>query len=141
MTNEQLVKGEDISELFKKSGETSFSFEFAGKEWGFTYKELSWQEHFQAIEDAWDLKTVMGDNGEDESERSFNAARYYEDVLLRTVVKCPGGVSLTGSYLRQLDSKVIAKMLPMVPSPLLGEGLAGSKKDLPDSTDEEEQSA
>ena len=136
MTDE-VVRGEDIQELFKKSGEHPFSFEFAGKEWTFVYRELTWQEHFQAVEEAWDVKTVVGPNGEEELERYFNASRYYEDVFLKAVTKCPGDVSLVRSYLCQLDSKVITRMLPMVPSPMLGEGAEESKKDLAAASTEE----
>ncbi len=133
---EELVKGEDIRELFKSTGEHPFSFEYVGKVWEFRYRELEWTETFQAIEDAWDLKvTIDPETGEEETERSFNPARYYEDVFMMAIVKCPGDVLLTRTYLRQLDAPVIAKMVAMVPSPLLGEEIAKSKKGSAGTTD------
>ncbi len=116
--------GQDITELFRTPGEREHEFEHAGKTWKFTYRTLTWGQHMGAVEECWGSK--INDNGEPETV--FDIHAYYVKVLLDAVVKCPGNVSLTKTYLEQLDSSVLWKMLDMVPGPVLGAALEEAKK-------------
>ncbi len=116
--------GQDIQELFKLPGEREHEFEHGDKTWKFKYKALTWKQHMQAVEESWGTKIAL--NGS--AEAVFNVGQYYEKVLLDAVTECPGGASLTKTYLDQLSSDVLWKMLDMVPGPVLGAALEEAKK-------------
>lgn len=126
--------GTDITELFKDTSTKEFEFEHNDKLWKFKYKELSWGEHWQVIEEAYDTRVnVVGD-----TERFFNANIYYSKIFKIAIVEIPGGHSLTDTYLNMLPSEVVTKMLPMVPGPVID--VEEAKKDLSSSPDGEKNS-
>jgi hypothetical protein len=119
MTEEKVI-GDDLTELFKDTSTKTLEFDHNDKTWRFTYRSITWQEHFQAIEEAWE---VHGDS------RRFNAAVYYEKMLLKALIKGPGNTNITPSYLRQFTSKIIGKLVTIVPSPIINDELQEAKKE------------
>ncbi len=116
---EELELGTDLDELRKLTGQSTLEFEEGGKLWRFAYREVGWIEHFDCIERAW-AATEQGP--------VFQAAKYYEDMLMLALVSGPGGASISRPFLRELRSGVISKLTTVVPSPLLDRELEKTKK-------------
>ena len=120
---------DDITALFKSTSVEKFSFVVKGKRYKWTYRHITWQEHFKCVEDGYVVKTWQDEvTGFPKEETVFEAARYYEDVFMLALQTGPGGCLITRQILRQLDSPVIQRLTTIVPSPKMGEDLAEAKK-------------
>ena len=126
---EDLEEGTDFTELFKATGTNELSFRHNGKRWRFTYKNMTWQEHFDLVQQYWVTKTVIdADTGKAVEEPFFDAARYYEDAFMVAIIDGPGRQAITRQMLRQLDSEIIQKLVNCVPGPSLTSSLVEIKK-------------
>lgn len=126
---EVIEDGSDISTLFKSTKIEKFNFVQGGKRWHWTYRHMSWAEHFKCVEDGYVVKTWTDEvTGFPREDTVFEAAKYYEDALMLALQTGPGGCGITRPILRQLDSKVIQRLIEIVPSPKMGEDLAEAKK-------------
>ncbi len=126
---EDLEEGTDFTELFKATGTSKLSFGHNGKRWSFTYKHMTWQEHFELMQRYWITKTVIDDeSGKSVEEPFFDSARYYEDAFMLAIIEGPGKQGVTRQMLRQLDSEIIQKLVNCVPSPSLTSQLVEIKK-------------
>ena len=120
-------KGTDIQSLLKNTGQKDFTFILDDLEWTFKMKEISWGDHFSIIENCWELIQ----NHDLEWERKFNTARYYEDILMTTIMELPDGTGPTRQILRQFSTPVISQLIlsDCVPGPLLEDITAEVKKE------------
>lgn len=125
-----LEQGKDISELFKPVGTQTLEFEARGRLWRWRYRALSWPEHFDLVERAWETVEEDDDStGEVFLGRRFNAHRYYETALMLALEEGPGGRKPTLVELRQLGSDVIRSLIAAVPNPNLAAQVEKAKKD------------
>ncbi len=130
-------QGTSINDLFKDNTIKSFTLRHGGKDWTFQYREVSWQDHFQAVEVGWEPR-IQEDGS---SELIFNAAKYYENLFMLSIVSGPGGQPVTRMELRQLHPDVIGQLTQIVPSPKLTREVGESKKESESSSTEEKESS
>ena len=105
-----LPEGVDLEKLRRDLTERVHQFVYEGERWTFSYRPVTWEQHWNAIEGAWEP---------DEDGPKFNAPLYYRTLLLMSVTKIPGGGPLTEELLREWDTAVIAKLSTIIPSPVL----------------------
>ncbi len=126
---EDLEEGTDFTELFKETGNNELSFRHKGKRWAFTFKNMTWQEHFELMQKHWTTRTVVDlESDKVVEEPYFDAARYYEDCFMLAIIQGPGKQGVTRQMLRQLDSPIIQKLVNCVPEPSLTSSLVEIKK-------------
>ncbi len=127
MVNEDTIleKGTDVTELFKELNEQTLTFEFNDKKWVFTYREIHWQDHFNAVERAW--KPEIDENGE--SNLVFDVAQYWETMILKAYLTGPDGGAVTRTTLREYGVGIVGKLISVLPGPMAYTSLANAKKD------------
>lgn len=120
-------RGEDLKDLCRELGQKTFEFEFNDKRWTVHYRAANWQTRYNAVENAWKLVPVMGDQGAT-SEAQFDTAHYYETMLLHCILDI-NGQQVTLPLLREFSSEVITNLLSIVPAPNIMADLMHSKKE------------
>ena len=105
-----LPEGVDLEKLRRDPAERAHQFVYEGERWTFSYRPVTWEQHWNAIEAAWEPS---------EDGPKFNAPLYYRTLLMISITKIPGGGSLTEELLVEWDSPVLAKLSTIIPSPVL----------------------
>ncbi len=120
MTKAKTPVGTDLEMLQTVQGNRKFEFEYEGFSWVFGYQPITWEQHWEAIEDAW----VLTSDGDAE----FNTRGYYVTLLIDSKVSL-GETILTEEAIRILEPVVFAKLSGIIPSPNLDREVNKIKKE------------
>tara|TARA_Y100000296_G_C5110530_1_gene224886 strand:+ start:434 stop:868 length:435 start_codon:yes stop_codon:yes gene_type:complete len=108
-SNEPLPMGTDSSFLFAGREERVLEIVHAGQRWHFKYKDLSWGQKNQCIDEAqkWDPEAGF----------QFSVQKYYAAALTRMLTDTPIH-PVTETTLNQLDRSIGEKLIALVPQPV-----------------------
>ena len=109
VVEEELPMGNDPSILYAGREEHSLEIVHAGQRWLFKYKDLSWGEKNQCIDDAqkWDTETGF----------KFSVTKYYAAALTKMLTSAPIK-PITETTLNQLDRHIGEQLIAIVPQPV-----------------------
>jgi len=109
VVEEELPMGNDPSILYAGREEHSLEIVHAGQRWLFKYKDLSWGEKNQCIDEAqqWDTETGF----------KFSVTKYYAAALTKMLTSAPIK-PITETTLNQLDRQIGEKLIAIVPQPV-----------------------
>jgi len=109
VVEEELPMGNDPSILYAGREEHSLEIVHAGQRWLFKYKDLSWGEKNQCIDEAqqWDTETGF----------KFSVTKYYAAALTKMLTSAPIK-PITETTLNQLDRHIGEQLIAIVPQPV-----------------------
>jgi len=107
--DQSLPLGNDPSFLYAGREEKVLEIEHAGQRWQFKYKDLSWGQKNECIDDAqqWDATEGF----------KFSVSKYYSAALTRMITDGPIK-PITETTLNQLDRAIGEKLITLVPQPV-----------------------
>ncbi len=114
--------GVDLELLQSRPGTRKLKFEYADFTWMFEYQPITWEQHWEGIEQAW----VVNAAGDD---TQFDTKMYFLNMLLVARIAVPEAEPLTREFLIELDPSVFAKLTGIVPSPNLDREVERVKKE------------
>ena len=103
----ELEVGTNPGDLFTDTDEKTLEIFHKGKKWIFKYKDLSWKEKYDCVDEA---ANIDGD------KFSFSLGKYYIVALGKMLTHSPI-VPITETTLGRLDKDVGAQLLAIVPPP------------------------
>ena len=107
--DQALPLGNDPSFLYAGREEKILEIEHAGQRWQFKYKDLSWGQKNECIDDAqqWDATEGF----------KFSVSKYYSAALTRMITDGPIK-PITETTLNKLDRAIGEKLITLVPQPV-----------------------
>ena len=109
VVEEELPMGNDPSILYAGREEHSLEIVHAGQRWLFKYKDLSWGEKNQCIDEAQQWDTDAG--------FKFSVTKYYAAALTKMLTSAPIK-PITETTLNQLDRHIGEQLIAIVPQPV-----------------------
>lgn len=106
----ELPVGVNGSKLFTDTKPKPISIDFEGEKWEFQYRELSWLERTQIVDDSLNI----GQGG----QHVLDLTKYYEVSLLKMLVKGPQGFDINLTNIQRMEPEVGNQLCNLiVPSP------------------------
>ena len=109
VVEEELPMGNDPSILYAGREEHSLEIVHAGQRWVFKYKDLSWGQKNECIDEAQQWDTDAG--------FKFSVTKYYAAALTKMLTSAPIK-PITETTLNQLDRQIGEKLIAIVPQPV-----------------------
>ena len=109
VVEEELPIGNDPSILYAGREEHSLEIVHAGQRWVFKYKDLSWGQKNECIDEAQQWDTDAG--------FKFSVTKYYAAALTKMLTSAPIK-PITETTLNQLDRQIGEKLIAIVPQPV-----------------------
>jgi len=109
VVEEELPMGNDPSILYAGREEHSLEIVHAGQRWLFKYKDLSWGQKNECIDEAQQWDTEAG--------FKFSVTKYYAAALTKMLTSAPIK-PITETTLNQLDRHIGEQLIAIVPQPV-----------------------
>ena len=109
VVEEELPIGNDPSILYAGREEHSLEIVHAGQRWLFKYKDLSWGQKNECIDEAQQWDTDAG--------FKFSVTKYYAAALTKMLTSAPIK-PITETTLNQLDRHIGEQLIAIVPQPV-----------------------
>jgi len=109
VVEEELPMGNDPAVLYAGREEHSLEIVHAGQRWLFKYKDLSWGQKNECIDEAQQWDTDAG--------FKFSVTKYYAAALTKMLTSGPIK-PITETTLNQLDRQIGEKLIAIVPQPV-----------------------